>query len=313
MNNNKKIAIRISALFILIIFVVGIFSDPLFAQTQTTEKNVGFPARGVWFSKSSFLEGEEVLIHVIVFNDASGTFSGTTEFHDSATLLGKVPFTITNTQKVKVVSLKWKATAGDHRISANITDPKLTLSNGTVIHLTLPDSKTSESPIFVEQDLNHNLIADSAEPKPTTTPPTAESEVFGRGADMVKNAVPESVKSVTGNIFTHVDNFREQEHGYVEVARVDNIAQIDALNQKEIAMIAAKGSAKSNGQQNVATSTPEFGGSDHIERPLRYVYWAFLVLSEAILGHPWLFYIILFFVCYSILRALWRKIRSSGV
>ena len=311
----KKITtIHFFALLFTILSWMVVFTQPLSAQTQDdTAKNVGFPARGVWYSKDSFLEGEEVLIHVIAFNDAGGTFSGVMEFYDSAALLGKVPFSITNTQKVKVISLKWKATAGDHRISASITGPQLVLFNGTVVALTLPMSKTSESPIFVDQDINHNTIGDSKEPKTATTSPSAESQVFGRGVDMAKNIVPDSVKNATESTFLNLNNFRAREHTLVEMARIDNITQIDALNQKELLVVATKASNKSGTKQAVATGTPEFGVADHVERPLRYVYWVFLAIAETILAHSWLFYAILLIIIYITLRAIWRRIRSSGV
>lgn len=313
MNYKKFLTINFLALFIATSSGAIFFAHPLLAQTQdNTTKNVGFPSGNVWYSKTSLIEGEEVLVHVIAFNDEVGTFGGVMEFYDSLTLLGKVPFSITSTQKVKVVSFKWKTTAGDHRISANIAGPELTLPNGTIVALMLPSGKTSESPIFVDQDINHNTIGDSKEPQiVVATSSSTESQIFGRGIDMVKNVVPESVRNTTGGIFSNIDNFRSREHNLVEFARTDNIEQIDALNQKEIAMVAAKASNKSG--QVVATGTPQFGFNDHVERPLRYVYWAFLVLSEAILGHSWIFYTILVLTTYIILRSMWRRIRRSGV
>ncbi|MBI5817264.1 MAG: hypothetical protein HZB09_02450 [Candidatus Yonathbacteria bacterium] len=311
----KKIStVHFLTLFFVMLAGIVVPTQLLVAQTQdNTAKNVGFPARGVWYSKDSFFEGEEILIHVIAFNDAGGTFSGVMEFYDGSALLGKVPFSITDTQKVKVISLKWKATAGDHRISASITGAQLALSNGTVLALTLPSSKTSESPIFVDQDINHNAIGDSKEPQTVAVSSSTESQIFGRGVDMAKNVVPESVRKGTASTFSKIDDFRSQEHDLVAIARVDNIEQLDSLNQKETAALAGKASNTSGAKQAIATGTPQFGVSDHVERPLRYVYWAFLAIAETILAHSWIFYTILFIAVYLILRALWRRVRSAGV
>lgn len=129
----------------------------------------------------------------------------------------------------------------------------------------------------------------------TTTPPSAESQVFGRGVDTVKNAVPESVKNTANGIFAKLNDFRSREYVLVEIARFYNIEQIDILNQKEIAVPA------------------EFTWKNHIERILRYMHWMFLVLAWTILAHAWIFYSVLFLIVYSILRAMWRRVRRSGI
>lgn len=137
-------------------------------------------------------------------------------------------------------------------------------------------------------------IADSISTSSTTTP-SAESQVFGRGVDIIKNIIPESVSSTTGSVFFQLNDFRLREHDLVEIARFYNIEQIDILNQKEI------------------DAPAEFTWKDHAERILRYVHWMFLVLAGTILAHAWIFYFILFLIVYSILRAMWRRIRRSGI
>lgn len=137
-------------------------------------------------------------------------------------------------------------------------------------------------------------IADLISTSSTTTL-SAESQVFGRGVDTVKNAVPESVKNATGTVFSKLGDFRSREYVLVEIARTDNIEQINILNQKEVATPA------------------EFTWKDHIERILRYMHWMFLVFAGTILAHAWIFYFVLFLAIYGVLRALWRRIRSAGV
>ncbi len=147
----------------------------------------------------------------------------------------------------------------------------------------------------------------------TTTIPTAESQVFGRGVDTLKNIVPQSVSSTTGSVFTKLNDFRLEEYYLVEVARMDNIDQIDILNQKEIDALAWQKSGKSGAQQNIATGTPKFEWRNHAERLLRYTYWMFLVLAGVILNYAWIFYAILFLAIIIILRAIWGRIRGAGI
>ena len=129
----------------------------------------------------------------------------------------------------------------------------------------------------------------------TTTVPSAESQVFGRGVDTLKNMVPESVSSTTGSVFSQLNDFRLRERDLLEIARFYNIEQIDSLNQKEIATPA------------------QFSWKDHIERMLRYAHWLFLVLAGVILSYAWIFYAILFLVIIIILRAIWGRIRGAGI
>lgn len=127
----------------------------------------------------------------------------------------------------------------------------------------------------------------------TTTSP--ESQVFGRGVDIVKNMIPGSIQNATGSVFARLSDFRSQEYYLVEIARIENIEKIDALNEKEI------------------ISPAQFTWKSHAERILRYTHWMFLVLGGTILAHAWIFYFILFLTVYSTLRALWRRVRSAGV
>lgn len=129
----------------------------------------------------------------------------------------------------------------------------------------------------------------------SSTTTSAESQVFGRGIDTLKNIIPEQVQDTTGNVFVKLNDFRLRERDLVEIARVDNIEQIDVLNQKEI------------------TASAEFTWKNHIERILRYMHWMFLVLGGTILNHAWIFYSILVLTSYIILRSIWRRIRRSGL
>ncbi len=171
--------------------------------------------------------------------------------------------------------------------------------------------QTSASAV-VQNNIAKNA-ADKTGTTSTTTIPTAESQVFGRGIDTIKNIVPESVSSTTGSVFTKLNDFRLEEYYLVEVARIDNIEQIDIINQKEIDALAWQKSGKSGAQQNIATGTPKFEWSNHTERLLRYTYWMFLVLAGVILNYAWIFYAILFLVIIMILRAIWGRIRVAGI
>lgn len=138
----------------------------------------------------------------------------------------------------------------------------------------------------------------------TTSAPAPDAQVFGRGVGIVENIIPGSLKNAVSTAFSTLEHFRTNEHLLVEIARFDNIDEIDALNKKETHMIAVKGTH--------ATTTPTFLWQDHVERLLRYVYWACLVVASTILARVWLFYIVLFLVAWTLLRMVWRRIRGTS-
>lgn len=289
-------------LLLAIILLAGLGSVAL-AQ-ESAVKNVGFPSRNVWFSKEGFLAGEEVSINTLVLNDAAGTFSGVMEFYDRKELLGKTAFSITATQKVKIVSFSWTATPGEHDISAKMTETVLTTTKGEKAPVVVPQTTTGEITVTVLQDVNKNSIADVQELVSTTSIQYPDKKVFGEGAEMVKGAIPEPVKTATKSLTETLDAFRVKEKEVVSEAKVNNIAQIEDLNRREVeAKITANNTASS-------TATTTFGVMDHVERPLRYLYWAALVVFAEILDRSWLFYIIVIGLAYYIVRAIWRKVRG---
>ena len=289
--------------FLTALFVLSGFASHAFAQDSSIE-NVGFPSKNAWFSKNNFLSGEEVSINTLVINDEEGTFSGMMEFYDSKELLGKTAFSVTVAQKVKVVSFSWVATSGEHDIYAKMVDTTITNAKGEKTPITVTQTTTSKTTVIVRPDENKNGISDIEELISTTSIQYPDKKVFGEGAEMVKEAIPEPVKTATRSINTTLDAFRVKEKEVVSGARVTNIAKIDDLNRREVeAKLVPKDTA-------LSTSTPTFGVTDHIERPIRYVYWAFLVVVGEILNRSWLFYLLVIWAVWFAVRFVWRKVRG---
>jgi len=80
-----------------------------------------FAKETVFLSKPSVIEGETVLVHAIVSNDATTKFSGTLEIMDKETLVGSVPVSLA-AEEASVVSLSWKPSAGSHTLVATLRD-----------------------------------------------------------------------------------------------------------------------------------------------------------------------------------------------
>lgn len=86
----------------------------------------GFANGSLFLSKSSVVEGDTVLIHVVVSNEDPTKFSGSVVLADADTSIGTVPVTLT-AGEAQTVSVSWTPAAGSHTVTA-----KLTASDGTV-------------------------------------------------------------------------------------------------------------------------------------------------------------------------------------
>lgn len=85
----------------------------------------GFPSGSLFLSQESVTEGDTVLIHAVIQNDASGKFAGDLTFTDSfngtTTAIGSVPVSLAAGEST-VASISWKPSAGSHDVSANLLD-----------------------------------------------------------------------------------------------------------------------------------------------------------------------------------------------
>lgn len=108
----------------------------------------GFAKQSLFLSKTPVTEGETVLIHAVVANDAGAKFTGTVVFTDARDNLGSVAVTIA-AGGANAVSLSWKPTAGSHTVTAALTQ-----SDGTVVEkesatFTI-DPKPKPASVFVD-------------------------------------------------------------------------------------------------------------------------------------------------------------------
>lgn len=79
----------------------------------------GFAKQSIFLSRSSVTEGETVLIHATVNNDATAAFAGTMVFSEGSTKIGAVPVSL-DPGEAGAVSVSWKPSAGSHTITADL-------------------------------------------------------------------------------------------------------------------------------------------------------------------------------------------------
>src|SRR6185369_15427299 len=95
-------------------FVLALLLLPTFAFAA------GFAKQSLFLSKTPVQEGETVLIHAVVANEATAKFDGTVVFKDGETKIGSVAVSIAQ-GGASAVSLSWKPAAGSHSITAELT------------------------------------------------------------------------------------------------------------------------------------------------------------------------------------------------
>ena len=78
-----------------------------------------FPKQSIFLSKEAVTEGDSVLIHATIVNDATSAFSGDIKFYDEDGLLGTFPVSLSSGETA-TESVSWKPKAGSHTVSADI-------------------------------------------------------------------------------------------------------------------------------------------------------------------------------------------------
>lgn len=81
----------------------------------------GFARQSIFLSKPSVTEGEVVLVHAVVQNQASTTFPGNVVITDEGEKIGSVPVTL-KAGEAQTVSVSWKPAAGSRTIVAELQD-----------------------------------------------------------------------------------------------------------------------------------------------------------------------------------------------
>ncbi len=80
-----------------------------------------FAPSALFLSKESVQEGETVLIHAVVQNNAATKFPGNLVFRDGDIQVGSVPVTL-GANEVRAVSVSWTPGPGSHKLTAALQD-----------------------------------------------------------------------------------------------------------------------------------------------------------------------------------------------
>ena len=269
-------------LFSLIIFST-ILALPVYAEVSSS----GFIPGQIWYSKEPLVEGETVNIHTAVWNGEKDPLSAKVEFYDKNVILGSRDVVLT-TNELKDVYVPWKITSGDHVISAKIISSSATIS-GKKENIVLERIATGNNKQFV------SVVVKNDQGK-TVSGESALQDQIKKTTTEINNIVPEKVSSSISNSFAVVDDFRDRAFTQIEVSKKDTQQEINLLNQpKDI----------------IQTINEKSNVNDATKKPIAYVKLFLLTALAFILGNKIVFYGILIFVVFLILRFIYRKIRNK--
>jgi hypothetical protein len=148
----------------------------------------GFAKQSLFLSKSPVTEGDTVLIHAVVENDATTKFDGDVVFNDGANKLGSVAVSIA-AGGAQAVSLSWKPAAGSHNITA-----KLTSTAGLVAETESATFNINEKPKPAAASL------------PTSTPAAVDSS---QGIQQNIGNFSPQIQGLSAPLFNTVDGLRQ--------------------------------------------------------------------------------------------------------
>ncbi|HAE36687.1 MAG: hypothetical protein UR85_C0008G0025 [Candidatus Nomurabacteria bacterium GW2011_GWF2_35_66] len=274
--------------FIFFILIYFIFIPSYsFGATLAT----GFIPGQIWYSKDPFIEGDTVKIYTALWNSSFSSLSAKVEFYDKNVILGSRDVVVP-ALKLQDVSVSWKVTSGDHLISAKIISPSTTTS-GKKEAVIVTNTTTEIDKRFVP------VVLTTAEGKPATSSDVLKSQI-DKATSSVDDIVPLSISTPVSKNIGLIDNFREDAFKKISATKIETKDRIDEINKIENKTTTDKTSTVQN----------KVGVEDATEKPITYLKLIFLSILSFIFGSKLVFYAIIVFLVFLIVRFIYRKIRN---
>lgn len=290
---------------IFYLFLLCFTFVPLAYATEVSVKNAGFVATNIWYSKETFYSGETVRIYTIIYNGSSYDLSGTVEFLDNDTLLGKTDFELLGSGKVRDVSIAWKATEGKHAITARIVNASTSLNGGVKTPIILENAEGGKSDLTVEID--PAVVASQAKAEAARIAATGAQTVGQvQGAlQTVTNSIPAPIKEGATVGVNAIESLRTALASQLLVAKEDKGKQIDTLNAKPA--ITTTASAKTKPGSGIMSAV-----SQRTEKPFAYAMYGTYALLQYFFQWQIIFYGALLYVVYRLIKWGISKFRNRG-
>ena len=139
----------------MLFFILG--GNNVYAA-QDTIKNVGFTPGHIWISEEYPIEGKVTRIYSVLFNGSEYDVSGKIEFFDNETLIDSVSVSMSKGTRVQDIWVDWSPRAGNHTVSARITDALIS-QPGKLPDRVFPEySRAQELSVRVDYDTDKDGI-----------------------------------------------------------------------------------------------------------------------------------------------------------
>jgi hypothetical protein len=252
---------------------------PQFAHAE--EAVATFIDSPLWFSEEPS-EGKSVVISAAILNSANSTLSGTVSFYDKETVLGKMTVSIP-ARGVRVASVTWKVTVGDHRIHAELSQGKV--GEGTKA-VPLASVSTEE----IKKNITHVIAIAPPRDDRGDTPEGKQLAVVDALQEKIVSFLPEPVIAAA----EQVDSLRAQ--GALKSEALRDEAKESLRESKTVP------------EGKSTTITKETPTDTKPLTPFTYVKLFFGYLGAFILGNAIVSYGLLVILLYLAFRAIINKI-----
>jgi hypothetical protein len=253
----------------------------------------GIIAGQIWYSEDPLVAGDTVKVYTAVWNGDTNPLQARVEFFDQNVILGDRDIVV-DPQSLKDVSVSWQVTPGNHVIHATITSSSVTTGTKTQA-VTLNRTTTADDNTYV--------------PVVVTTPsgtPVKTVDVIGDEVKSATTQIQDVIPPTVTQNFSSLDAIRAKTATELIASKADVQNQINTLNTatSEETTMPAKGKTVT------ATAPSNADPLDATQKPIAYIKLFFLTVLAFIFQYPIVFYVLLVYLIFIILRFAYRKIKN---
>lgn len=330
--------------FLTIFFTVAsLVGAPIALLAEETPlRNAGFVQTSIWYSKESFFEGDTVRVYTIVFNGSTYRLEGVVEFYDNDILIGSKSFALPGEGRVHDVWVDWVPKEGKHVVTARMAKTVAVFPDGKKYPVAVGSVSTGNSERLVDFDTDHDAVgnkedadddgdsvSDIDEVKNGTDPlkkdtdgngtpdgkelelaalhkalgeanlAKQQTQALGRmeaAATFVEEKIPAPIKQGVASSTNAIENFRAETGYTLRLAKEAKVKEIAGIKERE------------QRSKDTPPKISEIG--DTTEKPAAYAMLALLTFAQYVFEWKVLFYGIIFYVLYRLVRWFVRRARE---
>lgn len=277
------------------------FATPIFAA-ELSLSNAGFVQSNIWYSKDPFYTGDKVRIYTVIFNGSVYDLTGSVEFLDNGTSLGRTNFSLSGSGRAQDLWIDWKAIGGSHTITAQLVNVFADTPNGKQ-PVSLPNIETGKSSRVVDIDPALKEAQTKADAQKVVEVGAQTLGKVGSALQAVGDVIPVPIKDEVSAGANAVEQFRIGEGIQLSLAKEKKSQEIAVIAARTKITDAHAGSTKKG---TIVLDTV----SNTTEKPFAYVILAILSVLQFIFEWKVLFYGIILYVLYRAVKWIIYKIRN---